>query len=45
MHGENFAVVRETYPVHPLTKEPQRFVNRQDLLHKRKEFNTTELEK
>lgn len=31
VHGENFIGVGSTYPTHPLSKQPSRYVNRRDL--------------
>lgn len=42
--GENFTVLTETYPVHPLAKEPRRHEDRRDMLRKRKEALVNEME-
>ena len=43
--GENFEPLMETYPVHPLTKEPRRHEDRNDMMKKRKEGVVDEIEK
>ncbi len=35
--GEDFTLLPDTYPIHPLTLEPRRHQDRQDMLQKRKE--------
>ena len=42
--GDDFTVLKDTYPVHSLSQEPRRHINRQDLLMKRKQQNLTELD-
>lgn len=42
--GEDFSKLTDTYPVHPLTKEPRRHLNRGDMLQKRKEGVVEEME-
>ena len=44
VHGENFTVLTETYPVHPLANEPRRHEDRRDMLRKRKEALVNEME-
>jgi|LauGreDrversion4_2_1035121.scaffolds.fasta_scaffold123713_2 hypothetical protein len=45
--GDDFTVLTETYPEHPLSKEPRRHEDRGDMIKKRKEalFNEMEEEK
>jgi hypothetical protein len=45
VHGENFIEVGKTYPPHPLSKEPQRFMNKKELQDKRKQDLIVEFEK
>ncbi len=45
VHGENFAVVRDTYPVHPLTVKEVENKTQKELFEKRKLGNITDFEK
>lgn len=45
VHGENFLVVRDTYPVHPLTTKEVDTKTQKELFLKRKIGNINDLEK
>jgi hypothetical protein len=42
--NEDFTVLKQTYPDHPLTQEPRRHINVSDMINKRKMQNITELD-
>lgn len=43
--GDDFTVLKKTYPEHPLSQEPRRHINRADLMNKRKARNVSEMDK
>ena len=44
VHAENFTVVRDTYPVHPLTTKEVPFKTTKELFYKRKAENINDYE-
>lgn len=42
--GDNFTVLKNTYPEHPLSSQPRNYINRSELLQRRKDQNISDME-
>lgn len=44
MEAENHAILTDTYPQHPLSKQPRPYFNQKELFDKRKQVDVQKLE-
>ena len=44
MKGDDYSSLQDTYPVHPLSLEPRRYIDKEDMLEQRKARNFSELD-